>query len=305
MSNKFICSKWINRIHKKEKNNHAYKKLLLTDKKKKKQKNKKKEELKNKRKSEPKSINQEMSLFGLQTNVYDEFSSGTNEMFSNFEEPQKKKQIESEEEEEDFLSKVKEKALGRKPKPKKKLITDPSTTNETRKKKNNSSLLFEKKAFEEKQKIENLDQNDGDELDEQEGDNNDAQSMIEQTKLLFTGEEFKDLSLSEKMVKNLQINANIEKPTKIQSLSVPLLLDGNDLFMKAETGSGKTLAYLIPLVEKLHRISENKGKVLREDGTRAIIIAPTRELVIQIENEFKKITHKTYPYFISCNIFYI
>ena len=69
--------------------------------------------------------------------------------------------------------------------------------------------------------------------------------------------------------------------------------------MKAETGSGKTLAYLISIVEKLYQTSL-KEKIKREDGTRAIIISPTRELAAQIEKEFKNLTHKHFPYLISC-----
>ena len=68
-------------------------------------------------------------------------------------------------------------------------------------------------------------------------------------------------------------------PTPIQMQAIPFLLDRRQVLACAPTGSGKTAAYLIPL---LHFLSASKGKKRK---TRAVILAPTRELAMQIQRE--------------------
>jgi ATP-dependent RNA helicase RhlE len=70
---------------------------------------------------------------------------------------------------------------------------------------------------------------------------------------------------------------NITTPNRVQSESIPALLDGRDVVMQSPTGSGKTLAFLIPLFEKIRPGSP---------GPRALIVAPTRELAIQVNSVF-------------------
>ncbi|WFD40055.1 RNA helicase [Malassezia japonica] len=65
--------------------------------------------------------------------------------------------------------------------------------------------------------------------------------------------------------------------TEVQSRCIPPLLAGKDVLGAAQTGSGKTLAFLIPAIEMLHRL-----KFKPRNGTGAVIIAPTRELALQI-----------------------
>ena len=72
--------------------------------------------------------------------------------------------------------------------------------------------------------------------------------------------------------------------TQIQSMAIPPLLAGKDLIGAAKTGSGKTLAFLIPTLELLH-----KAKFTTRNGTGAIIIAPTRELAMQIYGVCKEL----------------
>ncbi|KAJ3440167.1 atp-dependent RNA helicase ddx18 [Anaeramoeba flamelloides] len=67
------------------------------------------------------------------------------------------------------------------------------------------------------------------------------------------------------------------KPTEIQRRSIPPFLDGKDILGNAKTGSGKTLAFMIPCAQLLH-----KGKFQPRNGVGCLIIAPTRELVLQI-----------------------
>ena len=75
--------------------------------------------------------------------------------------------------------------------------------------------------------------------------------------------------------------------TRIQSVVVPLLKSPQNILMKSQTGSGKTLAYLIPLLNDLMSITP---VLKRSDGTRALIIAPTRELCSQIADVLSKLT---------------
>ncbi len=65
-------------------------------------------------------------------------------------------------------------------------------------------------------------------------------------------------------------------PTPIQDQSIPLILAGKDLIGIANTGTGKTAAFLLPLMDKIYRNA----------GQRALIVAPTRELAVQINEEF-------------------
>lgn len=66
---------------------------------------------------------------------------------------------------------------------------------------------------------------------------------------------------------------NIIDPTPIQALSIPLILKGYDLVAEAQTGTGKTLAFLIPIFQQIN---------LEDEHIQALVIAPTRELAIQI-----------------------
>jgi ATP-dependent RNA helicase RhlE len=87
---------------------------------------------------------------------------------------------------------------------------------------------------------------------------------------------------------NPQLHKNIAKagyihPRPIQDQSIPTVLEGKDVFGMANTGTGKTAAFLLPLIEK---IAKTKGMNKRET---VLIMAPTRELALQIDDEFKKL----------------
>ncbi|XP_028968258.1 probable ATP-dependent RNA helicase DDX31 [Galendromus occidentalis] len=70
----------------------------------------------------------------------------------------------------------------------------------------------------------------------------------------------------------------INKATVIQKMSVGHILKRKDVLIKSPTGSGKTLAYALPI---LHLLMNETPKIKREDGTRVVIITPTRELALQ------------------------
>lgn len=73
---------------------------------------------------------------------------------------------------------------------------------------------------------------------------------------------------------------DINSPNRVQLESIPALLEGRDVVIQSPTGSGKTLAFLIPIVERF-----KPG----EPGPRALVVAPTRELAIQVDAVFKSL----------------
>ncbi|KAG2489609.1 hypothetical protein HYH03_011889 [Edaphochlamys debaryana] len=70
-------------------------------------------------------------------------------------------------------------------------------------------------------------------------------------------------------------------PTPIQRKVLPVLLAGRDCLVKAQTGSGKTLCYLLPIINDLQ---SHQPRISRGEGTHAIVLAPTRELCIQVSD---------------------
>ena len=76
------------------------------------------------------------------------------------------------------------------------------------------------------------------------------------------------------------------QPTLVQSYSIPEIMKGGDVMIKSETGSGKTLSFLIPIVQRLQGLEK---RIDRSDGAYAIILVPTRELCVQIEETIKKL----------------
>lgn len=91
---------------------------------------------------------------------------------------------------------------------------------------------------------------------------------------------FTDLKLIKPILDALQ-KEGYEKPTPIQEQSIPSILEGKDLLGTAQTGTGKTAAFAIPILQNLHQ------KNIRNNQIKALILTPTRELAIQIEESFK------------------
>jgi len=79
-------------------------------------------------------------------------------------------------------------------------------------------------------------------------------------------------------------SAGYTEPTPIQARAIPVLLTGADLIGCAETGTGKTAAFLLPTIQ---RMSERK-----RPGVRVLVLAPTRELVSQIDESYKLLAPK-------------
>lgn len=94
---------------------------------------------------------------------------------------------------------------------------------------------------------------------------------------------FKDLNLKDKLIQGLKKEGIIE-PTEIQAKVMPLALENKDIIGQSETGSGKTLAYLLPIMQ-------NIDATKRE--TQCIILSPTHELAIQINNQIKLLSENS------------
>lgn len=90
---------------------------------------------------------------------------------------------------------------------------------------------------------------------------------------------FNDLKLIKPISDALQ-EEGYENPTPIQEKSIPAILQGKDLLGTAQTGTGKTAAFAIPILQNLTE------KNIRNNQIKALILTPTRELAIQIEESF-------------------
>jgi ATP-dependent RNA helicase RhlB len=103
----------------------------------------------------------------------------------------------------------------------------------------------------------------------------------------LTDTKFSDLPIHQQVVDALS-EANFNLCTPIQALSLPPLLEGNDLAGQAQTGTGKTIAFL---VATFHYLLTNPQDAKRQP--RAIIMAPTRELAVQIFNDAELLSQYT------------
>ncbi|WP_142255403.1 DEAD/DEAH box helicase [Bacillus sinesaloumensis] len=92
---------------------------------------------------------------------------------------------------------------------------------------------------------------------------------------------FNELGISQDLMKSIS-KMGFEEATPIQSQTIPLALEGNDVIGQAQTGTGKTAAFGIPLIENVD---------VKDDNIQGIVIAPTRELAIQVSEELYKIGH--------------
>ncbi|CAK2531582.1 ATP-dependent RNA helicase DeaD [Vibrio crassostreae] len=91
--------------------------------------------------------------------------------------------------------------------------------------------------------------------------------------------QFNELALNDNILSALD-SMGFVSPTPIQAAAIPLLLEGRDALGKAQTGTGKTAAFSLPLLNKIN---------LNQHKPQAIIMAPTRELAIQVAAEIKNL----------------
>src|SRR3982750_586392 len=94
--------------------------------------------------------------------------------------------------------------------------------------------------------------------------------------------DFAALGISEPVLESLR-QMGFEEPTPVQSRAIPLLLEGRDVVAQALTGTGKTAAFGIPLVERIDT---------RRNAPQAVVLAPTRELAVQVAEHVSQLGRK-------------
>jgi superfamily II DNA/RNA helicase len=88
---------------------------------------------------------------------------------------------------------------------------------------------------------------------------------------------FTEFGLNEELIEAISY-MGFEKATPIQDKAIPVIMKGDDLIGCAQTGTGKTAAFILPILNRLAEVREHK--------TRALIVVPTRELALQIDQQF-------------------
>ena len=94
---------------------------------------------------------------------------------------------------------------------------------------------------------------------------------------------FKEMGLDENLMEALDYMV-FDEPTPVQEAAIPAILSGRDLIACAQTGTGKTLAYVLPILNKLATQQQTSG-------TDTVIIVPTRELAIQIDQQIQGLSY--------------
>src|SRR6202167_2239336 len=97
---------------------------------------------------------------------------------------------------------------------------------------------------------------------------------------------FSELAISDYTKERLS-SAGFSIPTPVQAAAIPTALAGKDVLATAQTGTGKTLAFLIPIIEQWSR------EPLRQ--VNVLVLLPTRELAMQVNEEYEKLRPKTLP----------
>ena len=92
---------------------------------------------------------------------------------------------------------------------------------------------------------------------------------------------FSDLNLPAPILKALK-EVGYETPSPIQAATIPLLMEGRDVLGQAQTGTGKTAAFALPVLSRIDT---------KQAAPQALVLAPTRELAIQVAEAFQKYAH--------------
>jgi len=114
--------------------------------------------------------------------------------------------------------------------------------------------------------------------------------------------DFASFSFSSKIFSAIQA-AGYKEPTDVQEEAIPAILEGKDVLARAETGSGKTAAFVLPLLEgvirrniKLAAITGKKDRTFnKKNVVDVVVLVPTRELAIQIREEFERFAEGAEP----------
>jgi ATP-dependent RNA helicase RhlE len=92
---------------------------------------------------------------------------------------------------------------------------------------------------------------------------------------------FDGLGIAERLLVVLKA-AGFKEPTPIQKAAIPVGLEGRDIIGLAQTGTGKTIAFAIPMLQRIAR-----------EGGQGLVVLPTRELALQVDEEYKKLAKKS------------
>ena len=95
---------------------------------------------------------------------------------------------------------------------------------------------------------------------------------------------FNDIPLAKELLKNIE-KIGYTEPTAVQSNAILPILHGHDLIVTAPTGTGKTASFVLPILERLTAVAP------RGHGPRALVLVPTRELAVQVKDEFEKLAY--------------
>uniref|UniRef100_A0A8C9W718 RNA helicase n=1 Tax=Scleropages formosus TaxID=113540 RepID=A0A8C9W718_SCLFO len=112
-------------------------------------------------------------------------------------------------------------------------------------------------------------------------------------------ESFHDVDMGEIIMGNITLS-RYTKPTPVQKHAIPIIKTKRDLMACAQTGSGKTAAFLLPVLSQIY--TEGPGEALRENGRYgrrkqypiSLVLAPTRELALQIYDEARKFAYRSH-----------
>ncbi|XP_050227392.1 DEAD-box ATP-dependent RNA helicase 47, mitochondrial [Mercurialis annua] len=119
-----------------------------------------------------------------------------------------------------------------------------------------------------------------------------AKSSFEVDSALFSAKSFSELGLPPLLLERVE-SEGFKVPTEVQSAAIPTILKNHDVVIQSYTGSGKTLAYLLPILSEVgplvSKSSKGRDKAGQKSDIEAVIIAPSRELGMQIVREVEKL----------------
>lgn len=118
----------------------------------------------------------------------------------------------------------------------------------------------------------------------------DIKNVLEIDGAPFAAKSFSDFGLSPLLIDRLE-KVGLTVPTDVQSSAIPTIARKHDVVIQSYTGSGKTLAYLLPILSQVGPLkkSTEDDKAEQKPGIEAVIIAPSRELGMQIVREIEKL----------------
>ncbi|ESO91203.1 hypothetical protein LOTGIDRAFT_72314, partial [Lottia gigantea] len=103
---------------------------------------------------------------------------------------------------------------------------------------------------------------------------------------------FDEAGLRDSFLKNVR-KAKYDRPTPVQKYAIPIIMAGRDLMACAQTGSGKTAAFVLPTITAMMNDGLKSSRFSEVQEPQAIVVAPTRELAIQIHLDARKFAHGT------------